>query len=221
MTRLLYDLAAADPDCRFSQHCWRVRLALAHKGLAFDTQPWRFTEKEAIAFAGTDKVPVLVDGERVVHDSWAILEYLEDTYTDSPSLFGCPDARREAVFLRAWCDGLQGRIAPMIVRAIHDRLHPDDQAYFRRTREQRFGATLEALEGEREQRLPAVRSELAPLRTTLEHQLFIGGDAPLVPDLLVYAAFLWVRHGSDLELLADDDPVADWCARMDERFRGA
>jgi len=45
MTITLYDLAGAEPDRRFSPFCWRTRLALAHKGLAVETVPWRFSEK--------------------------------------------------------------------------------------------------------------------------------------------------------------------------------
>ncbi|WP_375505338.1 glutathione S-transferase N-terminal domain-containing protein [uncultured Nostoc sp.] len=56
----LYDLAGAEDDRRFSPNCWRVRLALLHKGLPFETVPWRFTEKETIAFSGQGKVPVIV-----------------------------------------------------------------------------------------------------------------------------------------------------------------
>ncbi|HZT50556.1 MAG TPA: glutathione S-transferase N-terminal domain-containing protein, partial [Stellaceae bacterium] len=76
----LYDLAAAEPDRRFSPYCWRARMALAHKGLEVETIPWRFTEKERLAPTGQGRVPVLVDGERWVWDSWAIAEYLEDRY---------------------------------------------------------------------------------------------------------------------------------------------
>jgi glutathione S-transferase len=45
MSMILYDLAGADPDLRFSPFCWRTRFALAHKGLPVETIPWRFTEK--------------------------------------------------------------------------------------------------------------------------------------------------------------------------------
>ncbi|MDE1903950.1 MAG: glutathione S-transferase N-terminal domain-containing protein, partial [Alphaproteobacteria bacterium] len=37
----LFDLAGADDDRRFSPYCWRVKLALAHKGLPVETVPWR------------------------------------------------------------------------------------------------------------------------------------------------------------------------------------
>src|SRR6478672_11567394 len=85
MTIVMHDLAGADPALRFSPYCWRARMALAHKGLAVETIPWRFTEKAALEFSGQGRVPVIRDGARVVSDSWAIVEYLEDTYPDRPS----------------------------------------------------------------------------------------------------------------------------------------
>ena len=69
MTRVLFDLCGIDEGLRFSPYCWRVRHALAHKGLDVETRPWRFTDKEALAFAHHDKVPVLVDGDTTVTDS--------------------------------------------------------------------------------------------------------------------------------------------------------
>lgn len=84
----LYDLAGAEPERRFSPYCWRTKLALAHKGIAVETIPWRFTDKDTIAFSGQGRVPVLVDGDRIVSDSWVIATYLEKTYADRPSLFG-------------------------------------------------------------------------------------------------------------------------------------
>jgi len=222
MARILYELAGADEHCRFSQHCWRVRLALHRKGLDYEGRPWRFTEKDEIAFAGTTKVPVLVDGDRTIHDSWSILEYLEDNYPQGPTLFGGPDARAEVAFFRHWTERVvHAGLGPMIVHAIWERLHDKDREYFRRTREERFGKTLEELEAERPERIGAFRQSLAPLRATLEGQPYIAGAEPRVPDLLVYAAFLWVRHGSDLEPLAEGDAVAAWRDRMDADFRDA
>ena len=91
---------------RFSPYCWRTRLALAHKGLEVETIPWRFTEKEALAFSGQGRVPVIRDGDRVVQDSWAIAEYLEDSYPDRPSLFGGATGRAHARFINAWADSV-------------------------------------------------------------------------------------------------------------------
>ena len=102
--RVLYDLAGAEPDRRFSPYCWRAKLALAHKRLAFDTIPWRFTEKDAIAMSGQDKAPVLIDGERVISDSWTIADYLETNYPQAPSLFGSQEGRSLARFVSHWTD---------------------------------------------------------------------------------------------------------------------
>jgi len=72
MTLKLFELVGADAQRPFSPFCWRTRMALAHKGLSAETIPWCFTEKDAIAAHQSDKVPVLLDGDNSVADSWAI-----------------------------------------------------------------------------------------------------------------------------------------------------
>ena len=37
------------------------------------------TEADRLAFSGQGKVPVLVDGDKVISDSWTIAYYLEDS----------------------------------------------------------------------------------------------------------------------------------------------
>lgn len=45
------------------------------------------------------QVPVLVDGNTVVHGSWSIAEYLDKTYGDKPSLFAdAKGKKRQKVF---------------------------------------------------------------------------------------------------------------------------
>ena len=51
-SRRLFELAGAEDDRRTSPFCWRIRLSLVHKGLAFESVPWRRVEKKAIAFSG-------------------------------------------------------------------------------------------------------------------------------------------------------------------------
>ena len=65
----LYELVGTDASRPFSPFCWRTRMALAHKGLSAETIPWCFTEKSAIAPHGSEKVPVLLDGDSAVVDS--------------------------------------------------------------------------------------------------------------------------------------------------------
>lgn len=219
MARILYELAGADPARRFSPYCWRSRLALAHKGLDAEYQPWRFTETQAIAFSGQDKVPVLVDGDRVVSDSWAIATYLDEAYPDRPALFpGDPAASR---FIAAWADTtLNGQLARLIVSDIPVWLDPAQRSYFRASREARFGMSLEAVTEGREARLPAFRASLAPLRTLLRLQPFLGGAAPDYGDYAVFGSLQWARCVSPLPLLERDDPVHAWRGRMLALFDG-
>jgi signal transduction histidine kinase len=80
VTIQIYDLAAANSEVRFSPFCWRVKLALAFKGLKFESIPIRFVEKNRIAFSGQKLLPVLVDNEKVIVDSWDIACYLDKFY---------------------------------------------------------------------------------------------------------------------------------------------
>src|SRR5208337_2125813 len=93
MTIILYDLAGDEDERRFSPNCWRIKMALAHKGLEFEAVPWRFTEKDAIAFSGQGLVPVLVDGSATVYDSWRIALYLDKAYPERPLLIDSEQAR--------------------------------------------------------------------------------------------------------------------------------
>lgn len=96
MTLKLFELVGTDQTGPFSPFCWRTRMALAHKGLSAQSIPWCFTEKDAIAPYRSEKVPVLLDGESSVADSWAIANYLEDNYPERPSLFGGEGGRATA-----------------------------------------------------------------------------------------------------------------------------
>ena len=221
MTIVMHDLAGADPSLRFSPYCWRTRMALAHKGLAVTTIPWRFTEKDALAFSGQGRVPVIRDCDRVVSDSWAIAEYLEDAYPERPSLFGGGAGQAHARFVNAWADGVMlGGIARLIVRDLLDVVAPRDQAYFRESREARFAMTLEKVQAGRATRVADFRASLLPVRLVLGRQAWLGGDAPSYADYIVFGNLQWPRCVSRFELLERDDPVAGWRDRMLDLFDG-
>jgi len=221
MSITMYDLAGAEPNRRFSPFCWRARMALAHKGLAVETVPWGFTEKGRLPQPNAGRVPVIVDGGTVVHDSTAIADYLEEHYADRPSLFGGETGRALARFVQNWSETiLQPGIIPLVVLDIHRHSRPQDRDYFRRSREERFGKTLEGVVRDREARLPAFRSSLDPLRRTVERQNFLSGEAPAYADYIVFGAFQWARAISDFELLATDDPVSAWRGRMLDLYDG-
>ena len=219
MSRTLYDLAAADPALRFSPYCWRAKLALAHKNLAFETVPWRFTDKEVIAFSGQGQVPVLVDNGTVVHDSQGIADYLEATYPQAPSLFGDAASRALTGFVKRWTeDVLHPAIVKIVLPDIFGLLDPKDQAYFRQSREARFGKTIEAMAAARESAIPAFQAILTPLRGTLKVQNFLAGAAPAYADYIVFGALQWARTTSSTVLLAPDDPIGLWMGAVAARL---
>ena len=79
-------------------------MALAHKGLAVETVPWGFTEKDRLPQPNAGRVPVIVDGGNVVRDSTAIADYLEEHYADRPTLFGGETGRALARFVQNWTE---------------------------------------------------------------------------------------------------------------------
>jgi glutathione S-transferase len=220
MTITLYDLAGAEDDRRFSPFCWRTRLALAHKGLATKAVPWRFTEKDDIAFSGQGRVPVIVDNGKTVFDSWTIADYLDATYPDRP-LFASPSERALAKFVTAWTDTVvHAGIARIVMADICGVLAKKDQSYFRESREARIGMTLEAFSARRDEKISAFRQSIAPLRLTVQGQPYLGGDSPSYADYIVFGGFQWARCTSPAQLLAEDDPVFAWRRRLLDAFDG-
>ena len=221
MSLVLYERLAAD-DRRPSPFCWRTRFALAHKGLTPEVVAIKFTEAERVAFSGQGKVPVLVDGERVVWDSWSIACYIEEAYPDRPSLFGGPGGRALARMVNHWVDvTLQGALAGIMVPSLYAILDPDDQVYFRATRESRWGRSLEQLRSERSGFLANLGPAFEPLRLRLAETPFICGAQPAYGDYLVFSVFQWTRCTDPEDVLpSEDKALRAWRARMLDLFDG-
>jgi glutathione S-transferase len=212
LSLILHELTGAEGRC-FSPYCWRSAMALAHKGLAWESRRTGFAGIAGIG-GGQRTVPVLDDGGTLVGDSWAIAEHLEARHPERPSLFGGEAGRAYALFVQHWTNTqVHPPIFRMIAADIHDRLEAADQPYFRESREQRLGRPLEAVQAEREALLPAFRAALAPLRMTLAAQTFLGGERPTYADYVPFGAFQWARVMSPFRLLADDDPLHAWFGR--------
>jgi glutathione S-transferase len=113
-----------------------------------------------------------------------------------------------------------GPIARFIALDILACLDPKDKAYFRESREKRFGVSLEVLVADRDAKLPAFRESLAPLRNVLKDQPYFAGDRPLYADYALFGLLQWARCTSPLALLSTDDPIARWRARLLDAFGG-
>lgn len=109
----------------FSTNVERVALALAHKNIEVDWVSVDPADRSAVVgVSGQELVPVLVDGDRVVADSTAILEYLEERFPERP-LFPVDRARRAEVrvfvdwFNQVW------KLPPNLIVAEEGKPEPD------------------------------------------------------------------------------------------------
>lgn len=215
MTITLHDLAGAEDERRFSPYCWRVKMSLLRKGLAFATVPWRFTEKDAIAFSGQELVPVLVDGSRVVVDSWTIALYLDATYPDSPPLMDSDQARGAIRAFKFSCERtVHAALMRVIVVDLYESLHEKDKPYFKASREKRLGKPLAEVAADASGNLAAFRKTLDPVRPVLTEQAFLGGAEPSYADFILFGAFQWARCVSPVRLLEPDDPMFAWREKL-------
>lgn len=213
MALKLYDLCGRDEQLRFSPYCWRVRMTLAHKGLEFTTVAWRFLDKKALEFADYDKVPVLCDGDKVVTDSFDIMRYLDQAYPDAPVLGDGVSYQRVLLFKYF----VERSVTPALFRIVGLDLlaavHPDDRAYFRETREARFGCTLEEFV-QPEQGKQQLKQGLAPVRDLLRDSVFLDGDSPSGSDYLLFGSMMWAYIVSKQAIVEPGDPVDEWFQRM-------
>jgi glutathione S-transferase len=216
----LYELVLANGRSA-SPYVWRVRYAMAHKGLPCESVPVGFTEIQRV-FAGRFKtVPVLEDGETQLAESWDIVEYLDRVFPERP-LFSSPAEHAMVRLFDMWFSiEVQRRMLGVYVLDVHNAARAEDRGYFRHSREARLKAPLEALVADRASRLPALREALQPLRLHLARFPYLGGTAPNYADYIALGSLQWVGSVSTLPLLgADDEALRAWLQRGFDLYGG-
>ena len=220
MAIVLYELGGKDGQ-HYSQFSWRTRMALAHKGLDFESVPVAISDKGAIAFSGQTRVPIIKDGDTVIADSWKIAEHLEITYADRPSLFGGERGQALARFANIWADRqLVSRLAPMIMIDLLGIVDDKDAAHLRTTIEAAFKKSLEDLSARRGDDIVGFRRLLDPVRVSLRTQPFISGESPAYADYIVFSLLQWARIVSTFEVIETTDLIAAWRERMLDLYGG-
>ena len=189
-----------------SSASYRVRIALALKGLAYDYMPVHLTKNEQFqesyaAVSASRLVPLLKDGDAVLTQSLAIVEYLDETHPAPPLL--PPDALGRAR-VRALAYDIACEIHPLnnlrVLRyLVHDlKLSEDDK-----NRWYRHWV---------ETGLEAVERQLSDARTGL----YCHGDAPTLADItLVPQIFNAQRLNCRLEHVPTVMRVFEACMKLD------
>ena len=141
--------------------------------------------------------------------------YLDEAYPDCPTLIGGEHAKGATLAFKFWCDrALHPAIMRVIILDLFAALHEKDKAYFRETREKRFGVTLEEFGADPEKSIAALRKTLDPVRQVFTEQTYIGGAGPSFADYILFGSFQWPRIVSPKELLEPDDPLFAWRERL-------
>ena len=88
-----------------SPYAWRAQLALEHKALPYELKVLSFAagdtrKPEFLALNPRHRVPVLVDGDFVLYESNAIVEYVDEAYPGRGAPLFPGDAKTRAVVRR-------------------------------------------------------------------------------------------------------------------------
>lgn len=201
---------------RPSPFSWRIRYALAHKGVQFDVHPVRFADVETIRrLSGQHFTPIIDDDGQVINETWDIANYLEERYPDRPSLFGGAVGKGVARLINEWSGSQLGAPLRRVIYADFPAvLDPGDRAYFRSTREHDLGMSLEAACADPASKLAAFQSACTPLERTLSAQPYLCGSGPAYADYIVFSLFQMARLGCPKEVVASGSALAEWRRRM-------
>jgi maleylacetoacetate isomerase len=193
-----------------SSAAYRVRIALNLKGLAYDLVPVNLAgdgEQHSTEYRELNPqelVPILIDGERVVRQSQAIIEYLDETYDGEAKLL--PATARERARVRA--------LAQMIACDIHPLNNTRVMQYL----EREFNAP--PIERERWTRhwiSEGFRAIEALLANNPSTGLYCEGDEPTMADIFlvpqVYNARRWSVEMGAFPIISR---ISDSCLNLEE-----
>ncbi|HEY7945940.1 MAG: glutathione S-transferase family protein [Burkholderiales bacterium] len=116
-----------------SPFAWRAQLALEHKALPYDLKVLSFAagdtrKPEFVALNPRHRVPVLVDGDFVLYESSAIVEYLDEAYPGRGAPLFPGDARTRAItrrIIREVDDDFDAALDPLTTQAFSKK--PDER----------------------------------------------------------------------------------------------
>lgn len=174
-----------------SAWCWRVRLALEYKGLAYTThlldvatQEHKSPQMQKLTPRG--RLPLLRDGDYVVFESIAVLYYLDRKYPPAP-LFG--DSPEEGGVILRVAEEFQNYIEPHLI-AIIDAVHSH---------------TLEGRRDEIMEHMLAAAGEARTIEGRLSKSDWVVGERPSAADFVIYP---WIRLLQDALIDPDAKELA-------------
>ena len=187
-----------------SPFCRKVRLVLAEKKIEVELIEERFWEKrfQFLKINHSGAVPVFVENEILLTESFAIFEYLEEMYPEPPLLPTSPLLRAEARRLSFWFDDkfhkevTQNLLYEKVYKKITNSGYPNSEKIKNGIKNFRF--------------------HLDYLNCLLEERKWLAGDEMTIAD------FSASSHFSSLDYINDVDwesfpSVKDWYSKIKSR----
>lgn len=187
-----------------SPFCRKVRLTLAEKKIEVELIEERYWEKtpEFLRRNPAGKVPVLRLDSRLLSESQAICEYLDETVPTPPLMPRDPDARYEVRRLCAWFDDKFN--AEVTAKVMGERV-------WKKVQKKGYPDSKTVKEG-----LAAIKYHLDYIGWLLDQRRWLAGD------VMTLADFAAAAHLSCLDYISDVDwnrsaAVKDWYAKIKSR----
>ena len=187
-----------------SPFCRKVRLSLGEKKIEVELVEERYWEQdpEFLRRNPAGKVPVLRLGNRVMADSTAICEYLEETQPNPPLLPRSAEDRFEVRRLVAWFDD-------KFHRDVTDKLM--GERVFRKVMGTGYPDSANVKAGAR-----AIKEHLDYMNFLLEQRRWLAGNDMSLADFAAAAQLSCLDYISDVDWNRSET-VKDWYAKVKSR----
>ena len=182
----------------------KVRLSLAEKRIEVELVEERYWEQDSdfLRRNPAGKVPVLRMGNKLLSESAAICEYIEETHPNPPLMPRDPDARFEVRRLVGWFD---------------DKFHAEctqrllGERVFRKVMGTGYPDSTNVKAGSR-----AMRFHLDYMTHLLEHRRWLAGNEMTLADFAAAAQLSCLDYISDVDWNRSE-VVKDWYAKIKSR----
>jgi glutathione S-transferase len=173
----------------------RVRWALAFKGLPYEKQNYEpgVDEEQIKKLTGQAMVPVLITDGKVIPDSTAILEWLEESRPE-PALL--PRSEKDRAQVTLWEELMIGVLGPQARTLISGRLLRSSEPEAQKAGQYFAGKYGHSAYAEEQARL-IVKRLLVSLKHTLSGRQYLVGDAFSRADLTTASMLMLLRAAPD------------------------
>nr|AWK67868.1 glutathione transferase-like protein [Sparassis latifolia] len=212
---IFYDIPSRDvKDIAWSPNTWKTRFSLNYKGLPYKTvwveypdiarvcreigaQPTSTSEDGSPYYT----LPAIYDPstKTAISESEKIARYLDKAYPDTPVLIPSGTCALHAAFQEVFLMTVQRRMQPLMLPPTNNILNPPSEAYFRRTRESKFGKLEDwSPPGPiREKHQEDLRVELTKVAVWMasdgEGKPFFMGDTIHYADITIAGWLVWMK----------------------------